>query len=452
MKGHFRTARLVRCAALAATISLLSVAPAYAVDRAVVVGVNRYPQLADATLKGSVPDAQLIGKILREKYGFETQVLTDDQATRQGIIAALKSVGTADRFVFYFAGHGERSSERGAIILPHDALQNSERNDLPAKELNDLVRAVPAKSRTVLLDSCFSGAMARAFSRLGSRHKNLRVRYYDRSKDLVLRSDEKPDVDPNRADDNDHLQKDDSKSGVCYFTASRENERAGEDEFDGQPHGIFTNFLVQSLAGAKEKWSDVQPAVARKVADYMEDEQHPTLSPGFVDVEVFASKDTTPKPALTFWDFFNGDNVNRSQVELTMSPRSSTVKVGESVAFFATVGGSGYLVLLEKGTSGNINLLYPTSNDADDARMEAGKVKRIPPQGFHFEPDAPGVERLRALLLTSREATQQLLDSFRKSRSVTRSGLSKDLRVKPDPQSTAYTSDLIFEVAEAEQK
>jgi hypothetical protein len=74
--------------------------------QAVCVGIDTYPT---APLDGCVADAELWAESLR-KLDFDVQVLTNQQATRQGILDALGALvegGEAgDVLVFQFAGHG----------------------------------------------------------------------------------------------------------------------------------------------------------------------------------------------------------------------------------------------------------------------------------------------------------------------------------------------------------
>ena len=106
-----------------------------------------------------------------------TRLLTDAQATRQGILNALTAARTAtkptERFVFYFAGHGTNSPVN--CLLPSDARKDATTGDLTRNDLYDAVRAIPARSRTIILDSCFSGGMSKSIGKIG--HKNLRPRY-----------------------------------------------------------------------------------------------------------------------------------------------------------------------------------------------------------------------------------------------------------------------------------
>lgn len=469
----------------AAALSLITLSPARA-DQALLIGVNQYPGLAEGSLEGCVNDAQAMADALK-KYGFDVTLILNEKATRQAIMdgfAAAKAKNKpGERFVFFFAGHGTRLSGGGGALLPHDAKDGEEGTFLPADQVNQAIRAIPAKSRTALLDSCFSGGMMRSFTGLKARRPKLKSRAYisrkrrggaarggaarggtarggtSQTKDLVL---------VNRRDANEHLSGPISSggSGVCYFVASRENQQAGEDEFEGKRHGVFTHFLLNRLNGEKDAWGAIQTLVSTKVAEHMDDTQHPTLTPTFVETAVFEGPNTPtpdpdPEPASpSLWDLYNQDHADPTKIAVTMTPNKTTLKVGEQISFAIQARAPGYLVILERGVSGNVNLLFPTGRTADAARVEAGRTIRIPDSGKAFEADAPGNERIKAILFSSPDQVAALLSKMPASRSIPWRK-TRDLKIvdekkaddakaddpKPeDEKPTFYTSDITFEV------
>lgn len=450
----------------------LAGAPAARADRAVVVGVNQYPNLTGANLNGCVPDAKLMADTLK-KFKFEVTLLTDDTATKQGILEALDTAKASnkprERFVFYFAGHGTRASNGNSVLLPHDSEEKSETHDIKSEELYDQLNAIPARTRTVLLDSCFSGGMARSVKGLvqGKKHRGLKTRYYARS---VASRDINPPQDLQTS----------ANDKVCYYTATRKNEQAGEDQFpDGSRHGVFTYYLVQRLTGGQDVWDNVQKTVSGQVSDWMDDTQHPTLSANFKDAQVFEAKaeapttDTppTPNPAPapvatptpkpnTIWEMYNADNADPDKVLVSINPNQTTFAVNDQLSFGVKLGAAGYLVLLERGTSGNVNLLFPADAKAETASRPAGWSMTVPEDKDQaWAPDAAGTERIKALLFTSKELAEALLAKFPATRSLDRKMMSKDLVLvrkappanttdnnKINPPPDFYSSDIIFEV------
>lgn len=464
--------------------AVLLAAPAARADRAVVVGVNTYPGLTNADLNGCVPDAKLMSDTLK-KLKFEVTLLTDNTATKQGILDALAAAKTAnqqrERFVFYFAGHGTRASNGNSVLLPHDSEEKSEEHDIKSDELYTQLNSIPARTRTVLLDSCFSGGMSRSVQNL--KRKNLKTRSYVRKR--IASRDLNPPQD---------TMTDAATGNVCYFTATRKNEQAGEDLFpNGERHGVFTYYLVQRLNSDKDIWGNVQAKVGSQVSSWMDDTQHPTLSPSYNDAQIFearvAPSDTTPNPPdnptppnptpvvtpapkpNTMWETYSADNADPEKVLVSIEPDQTTFAVGEQLTFSVKLGAPGYLVLLERGTSGKVNLLFPADARVETAERAAGWTMTIPEdKGMAWAPDQPGTERIKALLFTSKEKAEAVLEKFRdkdgKARSLTRNAMSRDLVLvakKPPVQNNTpdtppskinpvldfYSSDIIFEIVPA---
>ena len=421
-------------------------------DRAIVVGVDTYQHLADPetgqhpNLGGCVNDAQAMTAILRQ-YHFDVTVLVQEHATRQAILDALgeaRDSGDRGRFLFYFAGHGTTSSDGDAAILPSDASSNTERFDLRALDLNRAIKRIPASFHSVLLDCCFSGAMMRSLNQLGQ----CRSRYFARRSST--RTAKELFIEANDQDGNEALA---GGSGICYFTACRGDEQAAETDFNGVCRGVFTYYLQSQLVDGAMTLGDLQASVGGRVADRTRDRQHPTLSPSFVNTRFLGSEDYPVSVVHhTLWDDFNADHVDRSFISLTMHPDRSMINVGDKLTLHSTIGENGYLIILERGVRGAIHLLFPRSADVEDARVTAGQIFRIPTDsGLVYAPDASGFERVRALLLPTRESAEALLNRIGDGPGETREELKRELELMPGTsgaQSAFFTSDVIFEVAE----
>lgn len=432
-------------------------------DQALCVGVNHYSNIPGADLAGCVNDATSMKGVF-EKYGFTVTLVTDKQATKQGIIAALKALAAkskpSEKFAFYFAGHGTPGADKTSNLLPSDADLDDPVNDLTAKQLYDLVTDIPASSRTVILDSCFSGGMLRSSRGLRIGRPDFRSRVFIRpgmrdkegnSRDLVL---------VNKQNTNAALTGANAKPGeVCYVTASRENEQSGEDSFDGKHDGVFTHYLVQTMNdGSPKQWSDVSTKVNTQVNQYTDDQQHPTLSPAFTNAPVFGSAAKVTNATYTtmgtiktssLWDAYNADHANPFGLLLSMNPNQTTVAVNDKLAFTINVGTDGYLLILEHGVSGNVNLLYPASGKIDDAMAKSGQVVTIPADPTQaYAPDTAGTERIKAMLFSSKEAAAALLASLPKSLSLPYTQM-RSLPASAAEQSKFVTSDITFEVVAA---
>lgn len=215
--------------------------------RALLVGIRRYPELAERGPRGGWPavegadnDVLAVREILVARYGFRREdvtVLMDEAATRGAILGELRRVLIApsregDVGVFFFAGHGswQRNSlsrepdRRDRTIVPVDG------EDIRSKELARLLAEAASRGAvvTALFDSCHSGSIARGVSV----PRGVRA----------LPPRPGPDaLDPNPAPTP-------VQSGVLVMSAAQDDQGAAElkDE-DGVLHGAFTAALIRVL-------------------------------------------------------------------------------------------------------------------------------------------------------------------------------------------------------------
>jgi TPR repeat protein len=132
---------------------------------ALVIGINEYqPPLA--RLKTAVNDAQSMGNLLHDRYGFHVTYILDQNATRFNILNALakfrNSLGENDNLLIYYAGHGfsDRDAQK-AYWLPVDADSATSPNRIIADDLTTGVRVLPSRHVLIVSDSCYSGALTR---------------------------------------------------------------------------------------------------------------------------------------------------------------------------------------------------------------------------------------------------------------------------------------------------
>ncbi|MBF0464995.1 MAG: caspase family protein [Nitrospirae bacterium] len=128
---------------------------------ALLIGINTYQNYR--RLDTAVDDVEVLAKILHEKYGFNTELLIEDNATKanieQKIFEYYKTLGKDDSLLIYYAGHGDEDKKRHQYNwIPVDG--NEDNNSLV--NTYDLVRDfAESNSYHILLiaDSCFSGSL-----------------------------------------------------------------------------------------------------------------------------------------------------------------------------------------------------------------------------------------------------------------------------------------------------
>lgn len=142
-----------------------------------VIGIRRYQQpLAEADFADE--DARLVGRYLTALGYPESQVATlvGEKATKSALEKYIESwlpnrVESGDDVFVYFSGHGAPDpSRQDAYLVPYDGdPAYLDKTSYPVKKLYAELAKLPARSVTVVLDSCFSGAGGRSVLAKGAR-------------------------------------------------------------------------------------------------------------------------------------------------------------------------------------------------------------------------------------------------------------------------------------------
>ena len=157
---------------------------------ALLVGINQYERLP---LDGCVNDVIMQKLLLIHRFGFNQNdilTLTDQQATRQGILDAfedhlINQAKPGDVVVFHYSGHGSRVLDPNPIPLKSPIIDSVGLNgtlvpvdstlppgypntggvvdDIMGHTLFLLMSAIKTENFTAILDSCFSGLATRNF-------------------------------------------------------------------------------------------------------------------------------------------------------------------------------------------------------------------------------------------------------------------------------------------------
>jgi len=132
---------------------------------ALIIGINDYPT-GMPRLKTAVNDANTVGQLLEERYGFQVQYLRDGDATRFKILNAITKLrgklGEDDNLLIYYGGHGyfDKDADKG-YWLPVDAESATSPNAIMADDLTSAIRALPSRHVLIVSDSCYSGDLSR---------------------------------------------------------------------------------------------------------------------------------------------------------------------------------------------------------------------------------------------------------------------------------------------------
>jgi hypothetical protein len=228
-----------------------------------VVAVNKYPP--DNNLVSPVKDANdfksQIARVANPPAGvrkiynkLEFRMLTDEKATRQGIIDGLSwlkaNVKEKDAGILFLSGHGITDGKSYYYIpFRPGVMATSPAEWLPGDQIVGTLQSLPGRAM-FFLDTCYSGAL---------------------NNQAANRSTSATDM----------LNKIDDERSVIIFSSSTGKQKSGEDD----QNGFFTKALIEGLRGKAASGEDnlVYPGglgdyVARRVKQLSSNEQTPFSS------------------------------------------------------------------------------------------------------------------------------------------------------------------------------
>ncbi len=231
---------------------------------ALLVGINTYPGGDD--LAGCVTDIELQQNLLIHRFGFNPQdilILTDKQATRQGILNAfqehlIKQAKPGDVVVFHYSGHGSQVTDPdsgeadglNSTFVPVDNTLSLRQRinggvvpDITGGTLFLLMKAINTDNFTAVLDSCHSG---------GGKRGNLTVRALEGGAQLQRSPQEIQDQQQllSRLKMSPAEFKQERQKGVArgvVIAATNRNQLAADARFSGFAAGAFTYTMTQYL-------------------------------------------------------------------------------------------------------------------------------------------------------------------------------------------------------------
>lgn len=404
---------------------------------ALLVGIDNYPSPVPG-LNGCVNDVERMRSWLDVRAGgaghaLSVRVLTNAEATRDRVIREFREhlgeAGADDIALFYFSGHG--SQEPSPVEFWHlepDHLDETlvcydsrlpDGWDLADKELAQLISEVAAGNPhlVVILDSCHSGSGTRAFD---DRVTVRRAPRFPRTRPIDTFI-----VTPERA--TAHAQEISSPSAGqgrpsgwfvlpkgrhVVLSACRSNEEAKEVLLGGEPRGIFSYYLLDTLQRAgrpvtyRELFKRTGALVQANVAN-----QAPQIEPtDLVDLDgLFLDGAIAPRsPHFTLrHDPTLGWTIDGGLVHGVPRP------VGEETAIFALFPfDAGDEQMASVGTAvgtARVDEVLPARSrvtlGSDSADLDPATIYKavliatpIPPLTVAMEGDAHALDRVRAAL------------------------------------------------------
>lgn len=391
-------------------------------DRALLIGVNRYADPNFTNLRGAVRDAHNMRMLLTRHLGYtgdQVRVLTDKDATRDGIIDAvrswlLKGTRPGARAMLYFAGHGyfqpdDNGDEQDGydeVLVPHDARLVSDdgrpvkiANFIRDDEIGALLDELEGRRVQLVVDSCHSGTMTRSLAppaadplyarTLGlavdkSGTRSLTDHAFSRSTAIA------------RQRDTGFVE---VKGGLTAWTAVSSLQVALEDRDSPEPQGVFTSRFVSGIAELLADRDGDGHVVHAELLDYVRKESAAYCEryPGDCDAgltpilegprDLLVTDVVTGEPVsgTTTADGTLGHD-NQAGVSLEIKP-SAMVRIGQAVTYRVTSGRAGHLLIVDVAADGTVTQLFPNVHSeraGTGAAIAPGRAIEIPNAYYGF--------------------------------------------------------------------
>jgi secreted trypsin-like serine protease len=406
-------------------------------DRALLIGVEQYEN-PKFNLKGSRNDVRNVERLLINTFQYRPEqimTLTDAQATRANILKAfedwlIRESAPGARVFFYVSSHGAQvpdlngDEEDGLdeTVAPYDTRlekQNGKsvlRNQVIDDEIDALLKRIPDRNVTVVMDACHSGTATRASdpSELGTvkclcavldDYDPRELITADVSSRVATRSGDRPKQGFIERHDN-----------VVAWSAVNEGQLALVDEESAEPESVFTRRFIDGIAqgvfGGDGRISHA------KLLDYVRTQSENYCARHRKSCQAGLSPQLEAHPDLLALDVVTGKPPARPQdvpQEVLVHDNSAGVTVdfaqgmelrlGQLAQFRVRTQQPGYLVLLDVAPDGKVTQVFPNARSLatpTGARKDANLVSptrtlllpnpRNPYEGLEYKITPPSGE------------------------------------------------------------
>ncbi|MFT4101136.1 MAG: caspase family protein [Burkholderiaceae bacterium] len=249
-----------------ATATIVTAPPAAGgrLRRALCIGIDAYTR-PEHRLSGCVADARAWADAL-QRMGFETTVMSDREATRAGMIDAMRRMmqgsGAGDVLFWHYSGHGTQVPDldgdetpefgqepKDQALVPYDY---EEGHLLLDDDIRTLLSEVPAGvNMTVMMDCCHSFTNTRV---IAPRPAGARARWFKADAALIEAHRRAFMADPARREASRSVATTISRQSIVKFAACKDTEEALE--LNGQ--GQFTLRALDVLSRGIDGLSNLQ--------------------------------------------------------------------------------------------------------------------------------------------------------------------------------------------------
>ena len=137
---------------------------------ALLIGIDDYQDSTIPGVKSASKAANELAGVLKQNYGFDTDLLTNKKATGENIVKAIQvlsqKVGIDDTVIIYFSGRGDvDSSGKKGYWYPYDAKAGAVESYVDNERVQGFIRDMKANDILVISDSTYADTF------FGSAHK-----------------------------------------------------------------------------------------------------------------------------------------------------------------------------------------------------------------------------------------------------------------------------------------
>lgn len=422
-------------------------------DRALLIGIDKYPNLPNGLqLTGSVNDAKFLANVARDLWGFapdQIKLLLDQQATASNIRAAIedwliKGTQSGDRVLLTFSGHGyyardvsgDEPSGYDETIAAHDVRREGGAflNMILDDEISRSLARLAGRTVMLIVDSCHSGTITRALNAppqtgpmivrslsIGQQTRGVNHEQYD-----AIRKGK-----PFGA----------GHGHVMAWTAAAPTELAQEDLSlpEGKRQGVFTRAFIDGLLGRRADANGNGIVSPNELLGYLRERASdycsryacrtgmtPTLelAAGLAGVDLLSwrgqpkmvvASGARPPPAPPVLDATDiipfGGSIG-ARLEILPSER---VKLGEDIKLRVTSPVEGYLIVLDVRDDGQVVQLFPSRCTRSERRVRAGLPLTLPDAtyGCRFVATEPGRGQILVIVTKDNVPVDSLLERHR---------------------------------------
>jgi hypothetical protein len=412
---------------LAIAASFIAVAPSFAADRALIVGVGKHSNVPRADLPGIDLDIKIAEALAREMGFREIKVLRDFDATYENVKQTFRSwliegVGPNERALFYFSGHGSQmpdldggepdgldevlilSDFRAGSLTQEEVSsaktrvtvgQNTLRNVLVDDELGVWLSQMKNDYTLVLTDSCHSGTVTKDFRSLNSS--------FGDAKDGVAKFYLQEGITPSGktfsagpADGASRARK------YVHIAAAADNQEA----IATSNGSIFTLGVQESFRAAKNENKGFTPQrvfeeTTRYVANSGQKFRPQLDGDRALATKVFAASNNAPPSGARTAAWTELETLARRGTPITVTMNKSTYIEGDdAINISVNVPTEGYLNIVAVNSAGVPTVLFP-NKWSRESKVSPGTIAfPSAAMGFKVFAERPLGENLVAAFLT----------------------------------------------------